>query len=103
MPRRPNPDGSFIGALTAVMADRAAHWTADDVERRMEFSLRCAYAHGTAAIRTHLDSAPPQHMMVAPQAMHAVGVFLAYERGAMLYHSDQAAPTTSSCCRRPTN
>jgi cytosine deaminase len=27
----------------------------------MEFSLRAAYAHGTAAIRTHLDSAPPQH------------------------------------------
>ena len=27
----------------------------------MDFSLRCAYAHGTAAIRTHLDMAPPQH------------------------------------------
>lgn len=27
----------------------------------MDFALRCAYAHGTAAIRTHLDSAPPQH------------------------------------------
>ena len=27
-----------------------------DVARRMDFSLRCAYAHGTAAIRTHLDS-----------------------------------------------
>ena len=34
---------------------------ADDVERRMDFALRCAYAHGTAAIRTHLDSGPPQH------------------------------------------
>jgi cytosine deaminase len=27
----------------------------------MDFSLRCAWAHGTATIRTHLDSAPPQH------------------------------------------
>lgn len=27
----------------------------------MDFSLRCAYAHGTAAIRTHLDMSPPQH------------------------------------------
>jgi cytosine deaminase len=27
----------------------------------MDFALRCAFAHGTAAIRTHLDSAPPQH------------------------------------------
>ena len=28
---------------------------------RMDFCLRCAYAHGTAALRTHLDSLPPQH------------------------------------------
>ncbi len=60
-PRRPNPDGTFMGALTAVTADRVANWNAADVEARMEFALRCAYAHGTAAIRTHLDSAPPQN------------------------------------------
>jgi cytosine deaminase len=60
-PRRQNPDGTFIGALTAVEADRIANWSAGDVERRMDFALRCAFAHGTAAIRTHLDSAPPQH------------------------------------------
>jgi cytosine deaminase len=56
-PRRPNPDGTFMGALSNVMADRAAHWTAEDVRARMEFSLRCAFAHGTVAIRTHIDSA----------------------------------------------
>ena len=65
-PRRSNPDGSFMGALTAVMADRDANWNAEDVERRMEFALRCAYAHGTAAIRTHLDSAPPQGAVTWP-------------------------------------
>lgn len=59
--RKPNPDGTWLGALTAVLADREAHWAAKDVERRMDFSLRCAFAHGTAAIRTHLDMAPPQH------------------------------------------
>ncbi len=26
----------------------------------MDFALRCAFAHGTRAIRTHLDSIPPQ-------------------------------------------
>jgi cytosine deaminase len=26
----------------------------------MEFSLACAYAHGTKALRTHLDSVSPQ-------------------------------------------
>ncbi len=55
-PRRGNPDGTFMGALTAVMADREANWSAGDVAARMDFALRCAYAHGTVAIRTHLDS-----------------------------------------------
>jgi cytosine deaminase len=54
--RRPNPDGSFFGARSAVAADRDANWRAEDVRTRMDFSLRCALAHGTAALRTHLDS-----------------------------------------------
>ncbi|MEL7344048.1 MAG: cytosine deaminase [Pseudomonadota bacterium] len=58
--RSPNPDGTFIGALTTVGEDRAANWTAEDVHARMTFALKCAYAHGTRAIRTHLDSIPPQ-------------------------------------------
>ena len=58
--RQPNPDGSFMGALFAVRDDRVAHWTGEDVGRRMDFLLRCAYAHGSAAVRTHLDSVPPQ-------------------------------------------
>jgi cytosine/creatinine deaminase len=59
-PRSPNPDGTFMGALAAVEADRSARWSAADVARRMEFALRCAYAHGTVAVRTHLDSLGPQ-------------------------------------------
>ncbi len=58
--RMPNPDGSFMGALDAVDADRLVRWNADDLARRMEFSLRCAYVHGTSALRTHLDSVAPQ-------------------------------------------
>lgn len=58
-PRKPNPDGSFAGALQAAGEDREANWSAEDLRRRMDFSLRCAWAHGTAAIRTHLDSIPP--------------------------------------------
>ncbi len=59
--RRRNPDGTFMGALENVMADRQANWSADDVAARMEFSLKSAYAHGTGLLRTHLDSLPPQH------------------------------------------
>jgi cytosine deaminase len=59
-PRAPNPDGTFMGALTAVGADRTARWRAGDVRARMDFALRCAFAHGTRAIRTHLDAIPPQ-------------------------------------------
>ncbi|MDY6857839.1 MAG: cytosine deaminase [Pseudomonadota bacterium] len=64
--RAPNPDGTFMGALDAVAADRAANWSAEDVRRRMAFSLRCAFAHGTSAIRTHLDSLPPQDEISFP-------------------------------------
>jgi cytosine deaminase len=59
-PRRRNPDGTFMGALTNVMADREANWNAADVKARMDFGLRSAFAHGTGAIRTHLDSVGPQ-------------------------------------------
>jgi cytosine deaminase len=59
-PRAPNPDGTFASALEAVGADRAARWAAADVAARMEFALGCAYAHGTGAIRTHIDSLGPQ-------------------------------------------
>ena len=45
-----------MGALNSVMADREANWSAQDVRARMEFGLRCAFAHGTAAMRTHIDS-----------------------------------------------
>lgn len=58
--RKANPDGTFDGALTAVRADRDAHWSAEDIARRMDFALRSAYAHGTKAIRTHLDTYPGQ-------------------------------------------
>src|SRR4051794_1842780 len=59
-PRRPNPDGTFMGALDQTELDREAHWSADDLRARMDFALRCAFSHGTGAIRTHLDSIGPQ-------------------------------------------
>ncbi len=65
-PRQENPDGTFEGALKATTADRAARWSAEDVRRRMDFSLRCAHAHGTVALRTHLDSLPPQDAISWP-------------------------------------
>ncbi|MER8434864.1 cytosine deaminase [Mesorhizobium caraganae] len=65
-PRKPNPDGTFMGALNATGADRAARWSAEDVAKRMDFSLRSAYAHGTKALRTHLDSVPPQEEISWP-------------------------------------
>lgn len=64
--RSPNPDGTFMGALGAAGADRERHWSADDLRRRMDFALRSAFAHGTRAIRTHLDSIPPQDAISWP-------------------------------------
>ena len=64
--RAPNPDGTFGGALRTVVADRTAHWSVEDVRRRMDFGLRCSWAHGTKAIRTHLDSFGPQAAITWP-------------------------------------
>ncbi|NJP10070.1 MAG: cytosine deaminase [Leptolyngbyaceae cyanobacterium RU_5_1] len=58
--RAPNPDGTFASALQVVSQDAEQHWAAEDVYRRMEFGLKCSYAHGTKAIRTHIDSAGKQ-------------------------------------------
>lgn len=57
--RAPNPDGTHASAARTVAQDRQAHWRGDDVARRFDFGLRCAHAHGTGAIRTHLDSYEP--------------------------------------------
>ncbi|MHA1544823.1 MAG: cytosine deaminase [Alphaproteobacteria bacterium] len=57
-PRAPNTDGGFASALVASRHDGVRHWTVEDVRARMEFSLKSAYVHGTAAIRTHLSSDP---------------------------------------------
>ncbi|UCI33927.1 cytosine deaminase [Mesorhizobium sp. B4-1-4] len=65
-PRKPNPDGTFTGALNAAGADRVARWSAEDLAKRMDFSLRSAYAHGTRALRTHLDSVAPQEEISWP-------------------------------------
>ncbi len=53
--RSPNLDGSFHQARLAAAKDRP-NWTAADLRRRMDFGLRCAYAHGVSAIRTHIDT-----------------------------------------------
>lgn len=49
-----NPDGTFHSALDAVFKDQR-RWNANDLYQRMEFGLKCSYAHGTKALRTHLD------------------------------------------------
>jgi len=66
LPRAHNPDATVLGAVRSVETDRTRHWSAEDVARRFEFGLRCAYAHGTAAIRTHLDCEPPQAAITWP-------------------------------------
>ena len=53
--RNPNVDGTFLNARLAAAADRPS-WTESDLRRRMDFGLRCAYAHGVSAIRSHIDT-----------------------------------------------
>lgn len=64
--RRPNTSGTRQDALTLVAKDRETNWTAEDVAARMDFALRCAFAHGTGAVRTHIDSMGPQSAISWP-------------------------------------
>ena len=57
--RSRNPNGSLSGADRSTARD-AAFWDEADVRRRMDFSLRCAYAYGTSALRTHLINMTPK-------------------------------------------
>lgn len=52
--RTPNPDATFDRALEGAEQDKQ-HWTVDDLYQRMDFGVRCSYAQGTVALRTHLD------------------------------------------------
>jgi cytosine deaminase len=92
-PRRPNPDGTFMGALNAVAADRTTNWSAEDVRARMEFALKCAYAHGTTAIRTHIDSLDPQHRISWPVVKEVASDWKGRVdlHGACLFGIDRAA------------
>lgn len=58
--RSMNTLGSLSGADRSTAAD-AMFWDAEDVELRMDFSVRCAYAHGTSALRTHLINMTDKH------------------------------------------
>lgn len=66
--RSPNLDGTFDMALDRAIADAEKYWKTEDVYRRLEFGLKCSYAHGTKAIRTHIDS-------YGKQAQISLGVF----------------------------
>ena len=64
--RAPNTSGRWQDALAIVGKDREANWSAEDVTARMDFALRCAFVHGTAAVRTHIDSMGPQSAISWP-------------------------------------
>jgi cytosine/creatinine deaminase len=56
--RAPNRDGTFDGAIDASREARKLPWSVADVFARMNAAVEEAYATGTAAIRTHIDSTP---------------------------------------------
>ena len=53
--RASNNEGTIEVARAKTRIDTLANWKQDDVRARFDFALRSAYAHGTTAIRTHID------------------------------------------------
>lgn len=56
--RSPNPDGGFLSALQLAAQDANRHPDPADMVHRAAFQLRAAYAHGTVAVRSHVDAHP---------------------------------------------
>jgi len=52
---RVRPDGTIHGGFS-LTAEDWPRWTDADLDLRMEFGIACAYAHGVAALRSHVDS-----------------------------------------------
>ena len=63
--RSPNADGSRDGAFAAATAD-AALYTPEELARRVDFSLACAHAYGTSALRSHVNTAAAHAHWVWP-------------------------------------
>ena len=53
--RAPGIHSDFWESNGVLRAD-SVHWDEEDVYRRADFGLRSAWAHGTCALRTHLDT-----------------------------------------------
>jgi len=53
--RAPGPHSDFWESLHILGSD-SKNWNEEDVYRRADFGLRTAWAHGTNALRTHLDT-----------------------------------------------
>lgn len=56
--RSPNADGRFVTALDAAAGDAQRHPGVEDMITRARFQLRAAHAHGTVALRSHVDANP---------------------------------------------
>jgi len=66
--RAPNRSHTFAEALTTLARDEARQ-TPEDIRPRADFALRCAWAHGTRLLRTHvagdLAGAEARHALMA--------------------------------------
>lgn len=56
--RAPNRSGTFGEAL-AVLGEDRLKWTEEDIFQRANHALKCAWAYGTTAVRTHVDTGLP--------------------------------------------
>jgi len=57
--RAPSRSRGFREALETLARDKE-NWTRQDLLRRAGFALRCAWEHGTRAVRTHVDTWLPR-------------------------------------------
>lgn len=75
-PRGPNPRGEFWDAIEAIQQCRTS-WSEADVFKRADFTLQSAWAYGSSAVRTHVDTDPEfgemSHRAMAELKAHWAG------------------------------
>ncbi len=63
--RSPNSNCDFDEAGQRFEKDKV-FWSEEDIYSRASFSIKCAWAHGTVALRTHLDASSQVSDIVFP-------------------------------------
>jgi len=91
LPRMGQVQPGLLGAIEAMMADRA-HWTPQDVHQRANQGLQWAHAAGVVQLRSHCDWWEPEVTPVAWPVLRELAARIRAEGGSVLATTSRRTP-----------